>query len=155
MKNKINIQITKDLKNNLDDLKVHSREPNGDVVRRIFHERNILWIHLKYGESKVDMRTFKQDCLKIFDDISFKTAPSFHDFDDEGNPVIKKWDSFESCLDWAIEMGVDEDLIGNGASVEAVPLSEAVTNVYCLMNDIPAPTWSAGGMVTPFRTPAF
>ena len=116
-----------------------------DIVTNLIHQRNILMIHsLCQGEVYQNDEQLEAKCSNIMMEIGFTVVPPFQDRD--GNWT--EWKSPIHCLEWAMEMALDEDLIGS--TQRELPLGEIVTNVYCLMNDINAPTWSIGAMRNPF-----
>ena len=140
---KTNIQITRATRNALADL--GSKDMSfDDIVSSLLHQRNMLMIHSLCRGQNLEDCDLKEKCESVFQIIGFRTVPPFSN--GEG---FEEWDSFESALNWAVEMGCDEDMIGNCR--ENPPLGEVVTNVYCLMNDIPSPTANpTGDMRNPF-----
>lgn len=116
-----------------------------DIIDNLIHQRNILMIHsLCQGEVYENDDQLEDKCNKVFSEIDFIFAPPFQDRD--GN--LTDWKSFDHCLEWAMEMALDEDFIGQDD--RKLPLGEVVTNVYCLINEISAPTWGNGAMRNPF-----
>lgn len=127
------------------DVLGHKGMSYDDIVNAIIHQRNILMIHsLCKGQKFEDYKQLENVCNDVFDKIEFVLAPPFQD----KNGEWIEWSSFDHCLQWAMEMALDEDLIGSND--REISLGEAVTNVYCLMNDISAPTWGIGAMKNPF-----
>lgn len=140
---KTNIQISRTTRDALADL--GSKDMSfDDIVSSLLHQRNMLLIHSLCRGQNLEDYDLKERCESVFRIIGFRSVPPYSD-----GYELKEWDSFESALNWAVEMGVDEDMIGNCR--ENPPMGEAVTNVYCLMNDIPSPTANPlGAMRNPF-----
>ena len=102
-----------------------------DIIVRLIHQRNILAIHIICK----DMEEFDKGIVQnVFDTIGYTVPSTFVDYDG----TVKEWET--DPLNWAIEMAQDEDFVG--AYRENVPVSETVTNIYCLLEQIDAPTWS-------------
>lgn len=127
------------------DVLGHKGMSYDDIVNNIIHQRNILMIHsLCQGELYKDDEQLEEKCDDVFDRIEFILAPPFQDKNGEWT----EWESFNHCLEWAMEMALDEDFIGS--TDREISLGEVVTNVYCLMNNISSPTWGNGAMKNPF-----
>lgn len=119
-----------------------------DIVMGLLHERNIFMIHslckgqtLQEASSLIEL---EDRCKDIFFTIRFERVPPYID----GDGQMVEWESFDDAFKWAIGMGLDEDLIGHNRE-DDITMAEAVTNVYCLMNDIPSPTFGNGAMKNP------
>lgn len=137
------IQVSQDCKDALAALG-NKGDTYEDIIMDLIHQRNILMIHELCKGQNLDDFDLKARCESVFHIIRFESVPPFSD-----GVELKEWDSFESALNWAVEMGCDEDMIGNCR--ENPPMGEVVTNVYCLMNDIPSPTTNpVGAMRNPF-----
>lgn len=125
-----------------------------DIISDLYHQRNVFMIHSlcrgkHYDEIPSDLEEY---CKGIFFQMKFQTVPPYFDGGLNGDNTWKEWDSFEECLHYACEMATDEDLVGSSATQgdRKLSLGEVVTNVYCLMNNISAPTWGNGAMRNPF-----
>ena len=141
---KTNIQVKRATRNALSNYGGKD-DTFDDIINRIIHQRNILAIH----EVCRDGDEFSKDSVKrVFDSIGYKIAETFTEYRGDGEYYAKPWDSQDQALDWAMEMATDEDFVGS--AMREVPLAEKVTNVYCLLEEISAPTWSMGGMRSPF-----
>lgn len=121
-----------------------------DIINMILHQRNILLIHDICGTTESE--NLKENCEIIFKEIGFTNPAPFIDYDENGEEFLNEWDSFTDALNWAVDMATDEDLIGANATNDErkLLLAEAVTNVYCLMQGIQAPTWKGFGLKNPF-----
>ena len=122
-----------------------------DIVCDLIHFRNIMSIHdIVKNDMKVPAIMSEVDlnsvCRTVFEKINFETVPPFVDNGLNGDGSLKEWESFDQALEWAMGMAGDEDLVG--ANRTPTP-AELVTNVYCLMCSIPAPTWNIGAMRNP------
>lgn len=127
------------------DVLGHKGMSYDDIVNEIIHQRNILMIHsLCKGQTYEDDDQLRRECDDVFKKIGFILAPQYKA--ENGNWI--QWESFGQCMAWAMEMATDEDLVGHNR--KELSLGEIMTNVYCLMNDINAPTWSIGAMRNPF-----
>ena len=106
------------------------------------------------GESWGEETNLTEKCKEIFIKIGFIVAPPFWACGlNDDTPHWEEWESFDEALEWAIEMATDEDFVGSAVAFgdRELPLGEAVTNTYCLINQIDAPTWSLSrGRRNPF-----
>ena len=141
MNKRTSISIDNTTKKMLDDLKIHPREPYKEVISDIIHQNNILKIHLLCADEvcNYDIADLKKRTLDVFKQIGFEKVPPVYGWVDGEWKLIKN-ESFSEALDWALEYAIDEDFIGQYR--EDLPMGEAITNVYCLMVQIEAPTWS-------------
>lgn len=147
---KTNIQVSRATRDALASLGAKG-DSYDDIISSLLHQRNVFFIHsLCRGQYLSDgVVTLKERCIDVFRTIRFEIVPPYFDGGLNGSNEWKEWDSFEDALEWAVEMATDEDLIGSNN--DNLSMGEAVTNVYCLMNGIDAPTWSMGkGMKNPF-----
>ena len=145
MERKTNIQVKKSTRDALAAL--GSKDDSyDDIIRRIIHQRNILAIH----EVCKDMEDYdKGIIMNVFDTIGY-TIPLTYTSYENGKPYKCDWVTEERAINWAMEMATDEDLVGSAR--ESVPVSEKITNVYCLLEEIPAPTWAMSvRMKNPFK----
>ena len=129
------IRLSKETKDKLEKMggKGQSFE---DIIVGLYHQRNILAIHeICKGMSEFDKSTI----LQVFEYMEYEIPSTYTDYEN-GNPYQCDWVTQERAIDWAMEMAQDEDFVGNCA--ENVPVAELITNVYCLLEQIPAPTWS-------------
>lgn len=120
-----------------------------DIVLGLFHQRNILMIHRYCGntlfeDSKVEFTESVDDCFK---DCNIPYPQYYLDNGLNGSDELEPFT--EQVAINCMEMATDEDFIGHNRIGE-VTLAEAVTNAYCLMYDIPSPTFSYGAMRNPF-----
>lgn len=137
---KINISVNKSTRDALAALGGKD-DTFDDIVSSLIHFRNITIIQRICGD-ETNTTDLKKVCEDVFDKINFVVVPPFQTGDG-----WDEWESFNKALDWAVEMAQDEDMVGHNREPT---LSEAVINVYCLMNDIPSPTTTMGQMRTPF-----
>ena len=144
---KINIQLRKSTHEMLSVLGQKGDTFDG-IIRDVLHQRNILLIHHLCGDEVYkDDEQLENRCSEIFRAIGFEICPPYVDNGLNGNGELV-YPKFDGLMEWALEMCLDEDLVGS--SDRKYTLAELITNVYCLMCDIPAPTWSIGPMVNPF-----
>lgn len=84
---------------------------------------------------------------RVFEEINFKFPTHCYDNSLKGNgELIPYPHTTESILDIAS----DEDLIGSSRPFNKVLNSEIIINVYCLLCDIPSPTWRSMQRRNPF-----
>ena len=59
----------------------------------------------------------------------------------------------DSNLGVVIEGAMDEDMVGSGVAFgdRDLPLSEVISNVYCMLLEMPSPTTTGGRMITPLH----
>lgn len=117
-----------------------------DIITSLIHQRNILAIHeICRGMEEFDKGTV----LQVFDYIEYEIPSTYTDYEN-GKPYQCEWATEDRALNWAMEMAQDEDFVGNCA--ENVAVAELITNVYCHLEEIPAPTWSMSlRFKNPFR----
>lgn len=115
------------------------KDSYGDIILNIIHERDILAIH-DYLQDGMD-GDLRDVCKKTFQELNIHPKLWFISGD-----KIDRFPTLDHALEWACEMANDEDLVGHNRNPS---LAEAVTNVYCLLEEIPAPTWSNGAMRNP------
>lgn len=78
-----------------------------------------------------------------FEDIVAKAEDVFTQIDfDYG--IYPDWE-----LSKAMEMAMDEDMVGMIRDDTVLPLSEVVVNCYCLYLEMPSPTTGLGAMISP------
>lgn len=142
---KTNIQVRRATRNLLSSFG-NKDDTFDDIINRIIHERNILAIH----DVCRNMEEFNKDIvISVFSIIKYTIPATFTEYAGNGKYFQKPWDSEDEALNWAIEMAQDEDFVGSGR--ESVAVAELVTNVYCLLEEISAPTWNKGlSMKSPF-----
>ena len=109
-----------------------------DIINSLIHQRNILAIHEICKDMETDSFT-KSTVMQVFDYIGYEIPLTYTEYEN-GQPYKCDWVTEERAIKWAMEMARDEDFIG--AYRENVPVSELITNTYCLLEEIPAPTWS-------------
>lgn len=144
---KINVQVTKSTHEMLSVLGSKG-DTFDEIIRTLLHQRNILMIHHLCGdEIYSDDEQLESKAREIFRIINFEVCPPYVNNGLNGNGELV-YPKFDGLMEWALEMCLDEDLVGS--SDRKYTLAELITNVYCLMCDIPAPTWSIGPMVNPF-----
>lgn len=135
---KTNIQVRRTTRNLLSSFG-NKDDTFDDIINRIIHERNILAIH----DVCRDVEEFNKDAVvSVFSTINYSIPPTFTEYAGDGKYFDKEWDSEDQALTWAIEMAQDEDFVGSGR--DSVKVAELVTNVYCLLEEISAPTWAKG-----------
>jgi len=148
---KINVQLKKSTHEMLSAIGSKG-DTFDEIIRTVLHQRNILMIHHLCGdEIYSDDNQLESKAREIFRVINFEVCPPFVDNGLNGNGDLV-YPKFDGLLEWAFEMALDEDFVGSAVPSDdrELPLAEAITNVYCLMCNIPAPTWSMGGMLNPF-----
>ena len=115
------------------------------IIARLIKE------HLAYNEMPRDISRITEICgdrkasefsfdekvnfvRKVFDDIDFDMG------------IYPEWE-VKDCL----EMAMDEDLVGAGATFgdRELPMAEVVVNCYCLYLEMSSPTFGLGGMIPP------
>lgn len=129
------IRVSRETKSRLQELGVKDQTYD-DIIMALYHQRNILAIH----EVCKDMNEWdKSTILQVFDHIGYLIPNTFTDYNEDGEPFKNEWESKISALEWAMEMAGDEDFVGHNRKPQT---SEYITNVYCLLEEIPAPTWS-------------
>ena len=59
----------------------------------------------------------------------------------------------DSNLKPVIEGAMDEDMVGSAVAFgdRDLPLAEVISNVYCMLLEMPSPTTTGGQMITPFH----
>lgn len=59
----------------------------------------------------------------------------------------------DSNLQPVIEGAMDEDMVGSAVAFgdRDLPLAEVISNVYCMLLEMPSPTTTGGQMITPFH----
>ena len=142
---KTNIQVRRATRNLLSTYG-NKDDTFDDIINRIIHERNILAIH----DVCRNVEEFNKDAvLSVFSTINYSIPATFTEYAGDGEYFDKEWDSEDQALSWAIEMAQDEDFVGSGR--DTIPVAEQVTNVYCLLEEISAPTWAKGlNLKSPF-----
>lgn len=137
------IRVSRETKDKLENMG-NKGQSFDDIITSLIHQRNILAIHeICRGMEDFDKGTVMQ----VFDYIEYEIPSTCTDYDENGNPIQVEWES-NKAIAWAMEMAQDEDFVGNCA--ENIPVAELITNVYCLLEEIPAPTWS---MSLQFKNP--
>lgn len=126
------IRISRETKSRLQEMGVKDQTYD-DIIMALYHQRNILAIH----EICKDINECsKSTILQVFDHIGYLIPNTFTNYKD-GVAFKDEWTI--DPLEWAMEMANDEDFIGHNRQA---PVSEYITNIYCLLEEIPAPTWS-------------
>lgn len=132
------IRVSRETKNRLQSIG-RKDESYDDIINQLYHERNILAIH----EVCKDMDDFTTSTIyQVFDCIGYVMPPAPETLNMKGENWYTGNDYNEAqrlYRNHIFEMAEDEDLIG---SFREPPVSEIITNIYCLFEDIPAPTWS-------------
>lgn len=142
---KTSITLRGTTKDRLTDLGSKS-DSYDDIVMRLFHQRNILSIHSYCGDEKFDEEDFGAWVYNCFKDCNIPFPRMILDGGLNGTGELIPFT--DEHLIHCESMATDEDLIGHNR-LDELTMAEAVTNAYCLMNDIPAPTWSNSAMRNP------
>lgn len=139
------IRVSRETKSRLQELGVKGQTYE-DIIIALYHQRNILAIH----EICKDMDEWSPSTvIQVFDHIGYLIPETFTNYNEDGE-FQDNWASKEDALKWAIEMAMDEDFVGH---CREPSISEYITNVYCLLEEIPAPTWSMSlRMKNPFQS---
>lgn len=141
------IRINRETKNKLENIG-NKGETFDDIINKLYHERNILAIH----EICKNMNEYDNTTIyKVFDSIEYIIPPA----PIELNLKNENWhthnnyeDAQKKYREHVFEIATDEDFIGHNREP---PVSEVITNIYCLFENITAPTWSNNlGLKNPF-----
>jgi len=133
------IRVSRDTKNKL-ELLGSKNQSFDEIITSLIHQRNILAIH----EICKDMNALTESIvMQVFEYINYEIPPA----PETPNLNGETWYTHHNYTDaqihyrkHIIEMAQDEDLVG--AYREHIPVAEIMTNIYCLFEDIPAPTWN-------------
>lgn len=142
------IRVSNETKTRLQEMGVKGQSYD-DIIMAIYHQRNILAIHEICSEmpNLEENETLSLSTVhQVFDTIGYliPDAPT------ETNLKGENWynhttydDAQRLYREHIIEMSMDEDIVGHDVAMgyRKLPVGEAITNVYCLFEDIPAPQW--------------
>ena len=118
-----------------------------DIIMKLYHQRNILAIHEVCKDWETDgLNMTLSDIHQIFDAIGYLIREAPHTPNLNGETLYDDNDYDDAQIIYQnqiIEMAKDEDIVGQDVAFgyRDLPASEFATNVYCLFEDIPAPTW--------------
>lgn len=110
-------------------------------------QRDIQKIRELCGDQLVSAKSETDEPIKIlsFDEVASKILEIFDEIDFDFG-IYPDWE-VPDCL----EMAMDEDMVGSGATFgdRDLTLSEVVVNCYCLYLEMPSPTTGLGAMIPP------
>lgn len=140
------IRVSRETKQQLESLGAKTSTFDS-IVHGLYCEH---MIHAIADESSRIMFDSKSDDLEkyvkfIFSSVNYEIPSHFTDYDEDGTPIRKEWS--KDPVSWAIEMAQDEDFVGHNRTPQ---LAEIVINCFCLLEEIPAPTWGTGARRNPF-----
>lgn len=105
-------------------------------------------------ETNPDSDNLTEETIRIFKLIDFTIPTHCYDNSLKGNGELIR---FTKTIPELIERAMDEDLVGCSREPSEIPNNEIIINVYCLLCDIPAPTWGFAmrNPTTVFKTDMF
>lgn len=133
------IRVSNETKDKLQIMGVKGQSYD-DIVMMIYHQRNILMIRELC--EKMNYPPTQSMVLQVFDEIGYHIpiAPETPNLKGETWYTNTSWeDAQRQYINHVFEMGRDGDLVGHDREPS---VSEYITNIYCLFENIPAPTWS-------------
>lgn len=99
------------------------------------------------GDALISAKSDEDSAIRMmeFDEVVSKTLEIF-DVINFDFGIYPDWE-IRDCL----EMAMDEDMVGAGASFgdRDLPLSEVVANCYCLYLEMESPTTGLGALISP------
>ena len=132
------IRISRETKNQLQTLGAKGQSYE-EIIIMIYHQRNILMIHEICKNMNYPPTTSM--ILQVFDEIGYHipNAPETPNLKGETWYTNNDWNTAQRMyMNHVFEIAKDEDLVGN----RKPSVAEYITNIYCLFEDIPAPTWN-------------
>ena len=129
------IRVSRKTKDKLESLG-HKKDTFDSIIMSLYYEHMMTAIAQESNSLLFDPKydDIKKTVQFIFTNIDYEIPSTYTDADG----TVKEWET--DPLDWAIEMARDEDFIGHNNANP--PLVMIAVNVFCLLEEIPAPTWS-------------